>query len=230
MSSIRLPVEVWEIVIDFACSDDNYRRYDTLRACALTCRAWLPRSRVNLFRRVRFRRPNQVNRLLHLISDYPVLADNVLELHVTPAETHKHGWFPFANAPLVQKLKNVRKLRLSEVQWNALPPTYYTFIGKYARVSSMELANVVFHSARDFLHLLWALPALERLDCGLNHFTQPCTPGDCEKLMSIRRPSACSRLEYLSLWVGVSRASRDSSLTSDNCYRAWISSPRSSLC
>ena len=59
-SSISLPVEVCEMVIDHIWAKSRTRSripdeetLGTLRACALTCRAWLPRSRVYLFSKIR---------------------------------------------------------------------------------------------------------------------------------------------------------------------------------
>ncbi|KAI0693699.1 hypothetical protein C8T65DRAFT_63318 [Cerioporus squamosus] len=44
MTSINVPVEIAEHIIDVLWNDNG-----ALRQCALTCRAWLPRSRLHIF-------------------------------------------------------------------------------------------------------------------------------------------------------------------------------------
>ncbi|KAL4248935.1 hypothetical protein ABKN59_007430 [Abortiporus biennis] len=69
---IQLPIEIWECIIDQLSSSllapefTTVHRYDfhrhhlrPLRACALTCRSWLPRSRYHLFHHVIFRDAEQ---------------------------------------------------------------------------------------------------------------------------------------------------------------------------
>ncbi|KAI0689211.1 hypothetical protein C8T65DRAFT_673207 [Cerioporus squamosus] len=201
MNHSRLPLEVCETVID-ACGCEDYLRlrYDTLRACALTCKGWHPRSRYNLLARVRFRRPHQVERFLDTIVADPPLADLVHELHITPAEAHHHGFFSIANPSLVKRLHGLRKLVLGQFDWNSFPPFYYALIGKFNSVSTLEVSNIVFHSPGDLVRLVWSLPKLNELTCGLNKFTMTSSAEDCANLCALRRKSACRELHTLSLW------------------------------
>ncbi|RDX47151.1 hypothetical protein OH76DRAFT_1406305, partial [Lentinus brumalis] len=203
MNHSRLPLEVCEAIID-ACGCENYLRlrYDTLRACALTCKGWQPRSRYNLLRRVRFRRPHQVERFLDTIIADPPLADLVHELHITPADAHRHGFFSIANPALVKRLRGLQKLVLGQFYWNSLPPFYYAFIGKFNSVSILEVSNIVFHAPGDIVRLVWSLPKLNELSCGLNEFTMTSSAEDCMNLCALRKRhgSACRELYTLSLW------------------------------
>lgn len=62
LAIVTLPIEVIEHIIDMCSVRDHSTKHTTellvedprktLMACALICRAWLPRSRHNLFRRV----------------------------------------------------------------------------------------------------------------------------------------------------------------------------------
>ncbi|KAI0750328.1 hypothetical protein C8Q80DRAFT_1060435, partial [Daedaleopsis nitida] len=63
-----IPLELAEQTID-ALWDDEV----SLRACALTCHAWLSRSRVHLFRVVRVVSSYQLRSLYHLLVDNPAL-------------------------------------------------------------------------------------------------------------------------------------------------------------
>lgn len=102
MDQCRLPVEVCERIIDFV----GYGRSDRfhfpshlndLRACALTCRNWLPRSRLNLYRCVWFQERCQLERVSQNIADHPFLAEFVQELFLgrplkeNPEQGHHTG-------------------------------------------------------------------------------------------------------------------------------------------
>ena len=202
MECSRLPIDICEAIID-ACGCENYLRlrYTTLRACALTCKPWHPRSRYNLLGRVRFRRPQQVESFLETIIADPPLADLVHELHITPADAHHHGFFPIANPPLVKRLRSLRKLVLGQLDWNSLPPFYHAFIGNFNTISVLEISNIVFHAPGDLARLVWFLPKLNELSCGLNQFTVSSTAEDCRNLCALRRRPACRELHTLSLWV-----------------------------
>ena len=84
MPLCTLPVENWEQIID-SCNvprDEFVHRpptrrpttYAILRACALTCKAWCPRSRRNLFRYVELNSEAQVNLLIRTLAEEPFLA------------------------------------------------------------------------------------------------------------------------------------------------------------
>ncbi|RPD71940.1 hypothetical protein L226DRAFT_573605 [Lentinus tigrinus ALCF2SS1-7] len=201
MDESRLPLELCELILD-ACGREFYvrLRYDTLRACALTCKSWHPRSRYNLLHRVSFRRPQQVDRFLSTITADPTLADLVHELHVTPADAHRHGFFPIANPRLVTKLRGVHELALRQFNWDTFPPIYYVFVGKYNSVQRLLISNIVFHSPRDLVHLVRYLPKLNELSCGVVRFQVSCTPEECAKLCAVREDSTCKELYALTLW------------------------------
>ncbi|TFK84529.1 hypothetical protein K466DRAFT_601917 [Polyporus arcularius HHB13444] len=201
MDESRLPLELCELILDASGCEFYVRlRYDTLRACALTCKGWHPRSRYNLLHRVSFRRPQQIERFLSTITANPALADLVHELHVTPADAHRHGFFPIANPQLVTKLRNMRHLALRQFNWDTFPPIYYVFVGKFNLVSSLQISNIMFHSPRDLVHLVRYLPKLNQLSCGVLQFQVSYTPEDCENLCVIRESSACNELYTLTLW------------------------------
>ena len=202
MDYSRLSIDICEAVVD-ACGCETYLRlrYKTLCACSLTCKSWHPRSIYNLLGRVRFRQPQQVESFLYTIVANPALADFVHELHITPADAHHHGFFPIAHPALVKRLRSLRKLVLGQLDWNSLPPFYYAFMGNFHTISVLEISNIVFHAPGDLARLVWFLPKLNELSCGLNQFTIPTTAEDCRNLCALRRRSACRGLHTLSLWV-----------------------------
>lgn len=89
MDQCRVPIEVCERIIDLRTTYGGRSRIsrcprylDDLRACALTCRDWLPRSRFNLFRCVRIRKHEKLKSLAKTITDHPFLAEFVRELYL----------------------------------------------------------------------------------------------------------------------------------------------------
>ncbi|KAI0713960.1 hypothetical protein C8Q76DRAFT_593011, partial [Earliella scabrosa] len=64
----RVPLEVAEQIID-----QLHDNAPTLRSCALVCSGWLPRSRVYLFREVKFASLRQLHSLVHVLRGNPAL-------------------------------------------------------------------------------------------------------------------------------------------------------------
>lgn len=90
MLSLVLPIELFEHAIDTLGNED------TLEVTSLVCRAWLPRSRLNFFRIIKFSVPGHLDRLPWLVSNAPHLLEYAEEIDVSdnsflgvlrPAET-----------------------------------------------------------------------------------------------------------------------------------------------
>ncbi|KAH8077894.1 hypothetical protein BXZ70DRAFT_693068 [Cristinia sonorae] len=79
--STRLPVEIWERIIDF-CAHDSEVDLDSqsLYACALTCRDWLLRSRMHLYDVVNLLTADHFQRFLTVIRSNPTSGTFVREL------------------------------------------------------------------------------------------------------------------------------------------------------
>lgn len=71
---VKLPLEVHERIIDF-CAHDSFVDADirTLHACALTCRGWVPRSRLHLYRYIRLPTERAFRHFLSTIRATPEL-------------------------------------------------------------------------------------------------------------------------------------------------------------
>lgn len=97
VSESVFPTEIYERVIDHIRCDyspywatieefnqDNYQVVKTLCSCALTCTAWLPRSRVTLYRRLRLHNVERVTLtlLVRALDDNPALQQLVEILEV----------------------------------------------------------------------------------------------------------------------------------------------------
>ena len=111
-------------------------------------------------------------------------------------------FFAFATPLLARRIApTVTRMFLSEIHWDTFPPGYYTYIKQFKNVTLLELVNIVFHSPADIVRLLWSLPALTQLECGLNQFRQQSALAACNRLMEVKRQEACSKLVHLALWV-----------------------------
>ncbi|PIL32576.1 hypothetical protein GSI_05279 [Ganoderma sinense ZZ0214-1] len=199
----RFPeISLYNNIID-RCGDEDFLRdrYKTLSGWARTCTALRQRSIENLYRRVRFRKPEQLDLFVRTLKDNPELGTLVRDLHVTPANAHKHGSFDFAHPIVVKHCTNVRNLQIRQFDWGVQPDAYcQTAIASLKTITSLEVANTVFPSSRDLVQLVEALPALRELSCGLIRFEmrEDSTPlytsepeGDAE---------ACTHLRSVILW------------------------------
>ncbi|KAI0363696.1 hypothetical protein BV20DRAFT_975369 [Pilatotrama ljubarskyi] len=145
--------------------------YETLKACSLTCRDWLYRSRHHIYSVVVFRRYDHVASFLATVDAQPFLADHTRVLWIQVAHHYGHmrqvklppgldGYIPFARKDLVQRLRNVRTLIL-DVPWNRYPPGYHHSAGRYP-ITDLYLINE-FPSPTSLFPLLRSFRNLDRL-------------------------------------------------------------------
>ena len=81
--SLRLPLEVYEIIIDIVAEDSSTHRLCNLLACALTCRAWLPRSQLHLVMAQRtISGPKSLSSYVHTLHTHPELAERVSSVEI----------------------------------------------------------------------------------------------------------------------------------------------------
>ncbi|KAI0757838.1 hypothetical protein C8Q80DRAFT_124428 [Daedaleopsis nitida] len=174
--SPRVPIEAAEDIID-ELQDDH----PSLRNCALTCQAWLPRSRAHLFRTVHIANLAQSTSLRNILtltssSMLPQLIQS-LDLEVTlGSTTPRHSSLficeIFDTVPIVMLplLPNLRNWTIRGIQYDLgvyssfrLRPITLACLRRYSAISKLSLIRVRFHRAADFLMLLDALPALRSL-------------------------------------------------------------------
>ncbi|KAM5532934.1 hypothetical protein V8D89_013400 [Ganoderma adspersum] len=164
---IRLPPELCDQAIDHLWNDP-----DTLRACSLTCKDWLPSSRYHLFRNVRLRHSDDVTRFRALLDSNPTIAPCVRKLSLSAeydrsspdgAAREDDAWVNSA-AELFPMLQHVTTLALARVRWHALSSrTRGAFAGLFQSVRQLFLFEVSFDASRDVVAFLSAFPALREL-------------------------------------------------------------------
>lgn len=169
-----LPRELVDETLDHLWDDPK-----ALTACALTCRAWVPTTRVHLFRTVLLSSLSSTIRFSTLLKDTPSIARCVRKLSITtqyfptgddeadegrPVEDDR--WVN-ACAGIAQTLGEhgrVHTLALSRMRWSVLEPqTRAAFAGLFRAVRTLFLFEVRFDSSGDVLAFLDAFPNLSEL-------------------------------------------------------------------
>ncbi len=167
-----LPIELYEHAIDSLGDEES------LKATSLVCRAWLPRSRLNLFRVIELSLPGHLDRLAGLLSHAPHLAEYVEEIDISensflgvlrPAQTIA------ARLPVMLSAHSLVQLRLLTVHDQVWLPTRYDpdylfSLSRLSFITSLDLYDVVFPTLADFSIILRALSQLtslsvKHLDC-----------------------------------------------------------------
>ncbi|KAI0712706.1 hypothetical protein C8T65DRAFT_739282 [Cerioporus squamosus] len=125
MDNSLLPIQVCENIID-SC-DWSFVDYATLRYCGLTCTAWLPRSRLNLYHSVKLIGPYKLDLFLRTLKAHPYLFNFVRELEI--GSSAERPYVPFAQpstrdlVQLVWAFKDLRSLVVDcTVRNNVLDP------------------------------------------------------------------------------------------------------------
>ncbi|KAI0355252.1 hypothetical protein OH77DRAFT_355061 [Trametes cingulata] len=209
----RVPDDIWYLVID-SCDAESFKeelprqgcRLDTLRACALTCRRWLPRSQLNLYSTVSFTRHAQVDMFLSTINARPDLADYT---HTLLMRTYHRGdrfrqltpeYIPFARRELLRKLRNVRSLFVDMAIWKSYPPGYAREVARYS-ITHLHILISQHQYPPSLYRFVQAFKNLERLSIAAAklHPDIPTDPGPlCTKVsIDISPKNLCTSLRVL---------------------------------
>ncbi len=175
MTSV-FPTEIYEHIID---SVGLWRRpHQTLRNCSLTCWAWVPRSRLNLFRCISFASTGSegIYRLARLLDEATHLRSLIREVkistgnHPVEAGPQTRGALEILPVLLYGKLPTLQTLRLSAMNRHSLPlslhPSFFPSLAQFRTVATLVLYHVTFARSSDFVRTVASLPCLETLECG----------------------------------------------------------------
>ncbi|KAJ3001363.1 hypothetical protein NUW54_g6476 [Trametes sanguinea] len=186
---IQVPLEVCEAIID-ACHSAPWnalKRLRTLRACALVCRAWLPCSRRNLWRRVIVDRPSCCDMLVDVVKTSPELARYIIELEIYGSSGVRHpsllGIVPRQDRRFPENLQSLklRDFDFRDYLWHR----YNTYLAHFPPIIHLELHNAIFESATDFFGLIWAFPHLTSITLGHTQFRNPLSKACEEKFRNL---------------------------------------------
>jgi hypothetical protein len=155
-----LAVELIDAIIGHVDEKDDIS-HSHLLSCSLVCRLWVPSSQRRLFHHVKLRRlwfvfklHQDIRELDQVLLNSPHLSSyiRVLELpklRVTELSTHYSfpGWIGIDQllSPLLPKLTQVQKLKISGLSWNSLPGDFRQTLCRVLELPSM--ACVCIHDA-----------------------------------------------------------------------------------
>lgn len=168
MTTDRLPVEVYENIIDF-CRPTGIQLHAnglaepvtkassaTLSACCRTRKSWLSRSRYRLYSVVVLQNFDDASIFLATITQHPSLAAFTHTICIAGS-----SYTPYARPELVEALPNLRTLHLSEIPWRQYPHRYCLDIAKYS-ITELHVCMVE-QELGDLLRVVWSLRNLQSL-------------------------------------------------------------------
>ncbi|GJE86428.1 hypothetical protein PsYK624_025080 [Phanerochaete sordida] len=182
-----IPVEVVEHIIDYLA---DHRR--TLKACALTSRAWLPRARYHLYSTLVVRRRGLDPYKLRF---YPQVARCIRHIVIRDGL-----WLEVTNSVLV-KLGHVEILHLSIPYGHMSSDISPAQFPHFPMLKQLRLENVAFHSGEQLLSVLRKLPELSSLSVPLisMNYSDAATSEEC--ITSSRLPRVRLPLQFVHLSV-----------------------------
>lgn len=224
MKMRSLPVEISELIIDFCRRDPGtwegpkwiWQSYAKLRACSLTCKAWLPRSRRNLFTIVVLTDLDRFQVFAACVFQDPFLAELVREFRV---QAHQR-YIPFAMAELIGKLPRVRSL-VFDSDLSLYPPSYKVLLAQYP-ITTLSIWDLsIFPSWSSLFNFIWAFPKLHTLRLGSHLDGLPgkedkvdeLTPQKAARISAIAARGRCHGLRALELDVSDRRTSQKRAYT-----------------
>jgi hypothetical protein len=160
-----IPPELSDRVIDFLHDD-----WTALKACSLTCKAWLPTSRFHLWNRVVLRYPGDGTDYAEFLKASPVITSCIVDLTIefptdrsndTSREAEAE-WMTDTLIPIFSTLKILRQLMFLGAYFGE-----DAFLAKIS--SSLSTARVVqlstchFSKFSSFVELVWSCPSAENL-------------------------------------------------------------------
>ncbi|KZT11563.1 uncharacterized protein LAESUDRAFT_276807 [Laetiporus sulphureus 93-53] len=156
-----LPVEITDSVIDHLRDD-----YPSLFACALACRAWLPRARFHIFRRVVAMDVAGYDRLAHLSNANQDIAYAIVHLSIIKGSQLRRTNVDREWPTILSKLSRLEDLSVSQWSASELPEEVVQDLPKYfSHIKTLRLQGV--HAWRpwkpDFPRLLCACSELSVL-------------------------------------------------------------------
>ncbi|TFK87466.1 hypothetical protein K466DRAFT_111572 [Polyporus arcularius HHB13444] len=170
--TVKLPMDVEENIIDQL--EDVI---PSLRNCALTCRAWRPRSRYHLVSSIQIRTRKDFASLCEFFERHRNLASLVKALTIFPSdeEPSPRSLVEVALVELLRQLPNLRQYKLVydlHVNDGARPtysttfhPRSLTHFKMYLHAETLRLGPLRLLSHEELARIVIALPRLRTLQC-----------------------------------------------------------------
>src|ERR1700722_8251241 len=171
MRSPRLPMELCDILIDncYTFPNDTVTQ-STLRACSLTCKAFLPRTRYHLFSQVNLTSSDGANSFLDIISsaNSSIPCTYVRRLVIGIFYWKGHFEAPWVNKALVilaARLTEVTELSVSGIRWRLLDDAEQTTVMLgFQKVKYLNICGT-FRTSGQINSFIASFPSLTDISC-----------------------------------------------------------------
>ncbi|KAF9811781.1 hypothetical protein IEO21_06437 [Rhodonia placenta] len=210
-----LPLEVFEYIIDIIAEElTHVNRYHNLLACALTCRAWYPRSRTRLLEDITIDERWQLVGFTRMLKTRPALAQRIYGLCISgrrqdlmredPRKSHSPSTSPLVQFPLMlaRKLPSLEALTFDDIYFvDEHDPSFvgcFRCLSEFTSVTKLTLTGAHFTSPLPLMRLLSSLPNLAWFSCGAVMFLDLAPGPNIVVLQSASR----IKLSYLSMGPG----------------------------
>ncbi|KAL6297912.1 hypothetical protein BKA93DRAFT_110745 [Sparassis latifolia] len=185
-----LPHEVTDRIIDFLWDDQR-----TLYSCALTCHAWLPRSRFVMYHNIRIREGHSFDAFVRVLQlpHLQHLFSNTLFLEVKWWARYEttHSWTHLFPLAFGRRFSNVTDLKIRGMNWINNSPSLNIFtlgFSQLTRVVTLDLDQCMFHTFRELQRLLCAFPNIRNLHV-INLRLESDLPPNSSQEFYVRGPS-----------------------------------------
>jgi len=158
----RVPIEVWENVID-ELQDDWY----SLLACVGVCRGWTARSRLHLRKWLRLRRPGQVAQLAKLVRAGLWEVEECRTVRILYGAYEALRTLGLFATMFAGKMPRLEELRIWGPEWKPgeMHADVFLHLSAFTSITRLSLYAVAFPSVQVFGRLITALPSLATLRC-----------------------------------------------------------------
>lgn len=181
------------MVIDM-CSDRS-----TLLACALTCRAWLPRTRYNLLRIVDIHDHRQLACFAQFLTKNKAFDALVAEIciHLPPDDPRMLSLFPALLARKVTKCTRLHILRASSGPPLQIHPStgFFVLLPEFSHITKLILTSVVFSSLTELTSLVLYIRGLLDLRCTDVRWEQLPPPAETWGCRALAKGSGLLRID-----------------------------------
>jgi len=166
--SSTFPVEIYERIIDripyhdlrdspIDFQDVSFE-YALLCACALTCRAWVPRSRVNLYRSISIKDSATVKSLCASLNLRPQNGNFVQLVQVRNGTALSQIALHFP-----RRMKNIQVMEFVKLELTKIHPTLFFNLSKFKSITQLGFKDVAFDGFSEYTKFVTAFPNVTRL-------------------------------------------------------------------
>lgn len=190
----QFPVDIFERIIDLLWDDPP-----SLKACALTCRLWHPRSRYRLYNIYHQHIQSEYarNTLMNMLRASPNLGPYIRSLYIDRFTNDRHPhWINSVPLLMAPMLPNLFKLHFRDVLSSSwMHPFAHSHLAFFKSVGNLSLQGCRFNTFNSLARIILSFPSLIYLT--LNNVT--CNDLNCLKHLVGRSRSKNLRIQSLAI-------------------------------